>query len=314
MLPKSTNYDRDDTKYFRNVHLIEEQAGIRSLVEAKDTLSQDPSHSIASKYLGWSLLQASGDEINAIENAIHHLSISISSGNSQSILPSRSLLLIPKSDDSQLESLYLFGRACAKMYRITGREQYMKQAYRAYQQAVHHDFHCDTLWMSVGLLYYFGGQLRDCLDAFSRSIRSNSKVPLAWRNVGIVVSSTVFSGNGIVKLRCVFKYDRNGQNLDACDCYERSIELGLRDPQCEERIVALYAHRTQGTALPPLTLEMEDFDISKTTCETHVIDEDGPVEIAALHIDDERTSDGWKSSSDEGSDYDSELESDFEIT
>ena len=66
---------------FRNVHLVEEQAGIRSVAEASEILSQDASHAIASKYLGWTFLQVSGHNINVVMRAIRHLRVSIASGN-----------------------------------------------------------------------------------------------------------------------------------------------------------------------------------------------------------------------------------------
>ena len=82
-LPKFTNYGSDDIKLFRNVHLIEEQPGIGGVIEASEILSQDPSHPIASKYLGWSLLQTSSHSIDAVMDAIRHLNVSIASGNSR---------------------------------------------------------------------------------------------------------------------------------------------------------------------------------------------------------------------------------------
>lgn len=92
MLPKFINHGGDDIILFRNVHFIEGKPGIRSVAEGseilREILSQDPSHPIASKYLGWSLLQASGDDINAIMDAVQHLSASIASGNSPCVFSS----------------------------------------------------------------------------------------------------------------------------------------------------------------------------------------------------------------------------------
>ena len=88
ILPKSTNYDSDEIKLFRNVHLIEEQVGIRSEAEALEILKQDPSHAIASKYMGWSLLQYSRHDINVVMDAISYLKISIASGNAPCVFSS----------------------------------------------------------------------------------------------------------------------------------------------------------------------------------------------------------------------------------
>ena len=73
-----------------------------------------------------------------------------------------------------------------------------KPAYDAYQQAVRIDGRCNTIWLSVGLLYYQIGQYRDCLDCFSRSIRLYPYERLAWRNMGVLVSSTLISGHRTV--------------------------------------------------------------------------------------------------------------------
>ena len=70
-----------------------------------------------------------------------------------------------------------------------------RQAYEAYQQAICLDARCDTLWMSVGLLYYRLNQFKDCLDAFSRSIRLTPYKPLVWRNLGVLVSSSLNGGH-----------------------------------------------------------------------------------------------------------------------
>ncbi|KAL8785991.1 MAG: hypothetical protein Q9195_008402 [Heterodermia aff. obscurata] len=217
MLPKSTNNDLDDIEVFRNVHLVEEQPGIRSVAEASEILSHDPSHPFASKYLGWSLLQASDLTMKTIMNAIQYLRVSIASD-----------------------------------------------------------------------------QWRDCLDALARSTRLNPLVPLVWRNIGIL-------------------YDGYCQYGDALDGYEKAFELGLYDSQCRERLNALELHITQGTALPPLTLQMEDFDANKTTCETHELEEvkNDSIELAALRLENERASDGWRISGDKDGDFESDLENDI---
>ena len=55
---------------------------------------------------------------------------------------------------------------------------------------------------------------------------------------------------------------------------------------------------------------MEDFDISKTACGTHELEEDSSIEIAALQLEDKGASSGWITSNDENSDFESDLESD----
>ena len=220
--------------------------------------------------------------------------------------------MIPKTDGTQLETQYLLGRAWVEAWHIEGQSQdgYLKRAYNAYRQAIYNCDRCDTVWMSIGLLYYFKGQLGDCLDSFAWAVRLNPKVPLVWRNLGFLVSNTVCLGREIVKLRLLFKYEQNNQYLDALNSYEKAFELGLRDIQCLERITALHKYRTQGTALPLLTLQMEDSDISKTTCDTRKFEKDGSIGIAELCLEDECASDGWIKSSDENSDFESDLESD----
>ena len=72
------------------------------------------------------------------------------------------------------------------------------KSYEAYQQAVYRDGRCTTIWLSVGLLYYQLNQYRDCLDGFARSIKLNPSEPLVWRNLGILVSSTLIGGHRTV--------------------------------------------------------------------------------------------------------------------
>ena len=66
-----------------------------------------------------------------------------------------------------------------------------KQAYTAYQEAVNIDGRCPTIWLSVGFFYYQINQYRDCLEAIGRGIRLNPCEPLVWRNLGVLVSSTL---------------------------------------------------------------------------------------------------------------------------
>ena len=102
------------------------------------------------------------------------------------------------------------------------------------------------------------------------------------------------------------QYDRCGQHSDALDSYERAFDLGLRDQQCWIRLSALLQKKRNGTALRPFTLEMEDGDISESTCKARELEEDSSIEIARLHLEDESTSDGWQTSSNEDSDFEND--------
>ena len=73
-----------------------------------------------------------------------------------------------------------------------------QEAYYAYQHSVYYNGRCATVWLSVGLLYYQIGQYRDCLDAFSRAVRLNPYEMLVWRNLGVLVSSTLVGGHRTV--------------------------------------------------------------------------------------------------------------------
>ena len=69
-----------------------------------------------------------------------------------------------------------------------------QEAYYAYQHCAYYNGRSATVWLSVGLLYYQIGQYTDCLDAFRRAIRVNPYEPLVWRNLGVLVSSTLIDG------------------------------------------------------------------------------------------------------------------------
>ena len=102
-------------------------------------------------------------------------------------------MLISELDATRPESHYLLGRAymLLRQYRGQSEPDPIEQAYNAYQQAVYFDGCCNILWMSVGLLYFHANQRRDALDAMARSIRLYPYEPLVWRNLGLLVSSTL---------------------------------------------------------------------------------------------------------------------------
>ena len=71
------------------------------------------------------------------------------------------------------------------------------EAYEAYQQALYRDGRCNTIWLSTGLLYYQINKYRDCLDCLSRSVRLYPYELLVWRDLGVLVSSTLNGGHRI---------------------------------------------------------------------------------------------------------------------
>ena len=81
LLPSDDTLQRDDTKLFRNIHLVERRAPIKSVAEAEEILRQDPSDSDAYRYLGWYLLQDQEQNVNNTKAAVTHLRKSIAYGN-----------------------------------------------------------------------------------------------------------------------------------------------------------------------------------------------------------------------------------------
>lgn len=81
LLPSDNNLKRDDVKMFRNIHLVERTALIKSVAEAEGILKQDPSDSNAHRYLGWYTLQAQEQNESSVRAAVTHLKQSISYGN-----------------------------------------------------------------------------------------------------------------------------------------------------------------------------------------------------------------------------------------
>ena len=57
------------------------------MLEAKAALDEDPYHPLASKYLGWDLLNGQDWSIEATELAIQYLETSIASGDLTSLIP-----------------------------------------------------------------------------------------------------------------------------------------------------------------------------------------------------------------------------------
>ena len=99
------------------------------------------------------------------------------------------------------------------------------------------------------------------------------------------------------------KYDHcKHQEQDVIDAFTRAFDLGLEDPECQDRLTALQQHKSNGTLLPPSSMQMIDFDLRTATYDTHELDEHGPVQIADLRLDDDSDdadSDDWESASDE---------------
>ena len=100
------------------------------------------------------------------------------------------------------------------------------------------------------------------------------------------------------------KYDNcNHQEEEDVDfAFTRAFDLGLEDPECQERLNALQQHKSNGTPLPPPSMQMIDSDLRTATYERHELDEHGAVEIAGLRLDDDSDdadSDDWETASDE---------------
>ena len=86
------------------------------------------------------------------------------------------------------------------------------------------------------------------------------------------------------------------------DAFTRAFELGLEDPECQDRLSALRQYRSNGTPLPPSSMEMIDSDLQTATYDTHELDEHGPVDIADLRLDDDSDDadiEYWETASDE---------------
>lgn len=66
---------------FRNIHLVENTAPIKSVPEAEEILRQNPSDSDAYRYLGWYILQDQEQNVSSIKAAVTHLKQSIAYGN-----------------------------------------------------------------------------------------------------------------------------------------------------------------------------------------------------------------------------------------
>ena len=81
LLPSDNTLKRDDTKLFRNIHLVERRAPIESVAAAEEILRQDPYDSNAYRYLGWYLLQDQEQNVSSIKAAVTHLKKSTAFGN-----------------------------------------------------------------------------------------------------------------------------------------------------------------------------------------------------------------------------------------
>ena len=81
MLPGKFDWERDEIRKFRNVHLVENRPPIASAEEAERILEREPLDSSASHYLGWHLLCSRKGSADTVEKAIFWLQRSLSNGN-----------------------------------------------------------------------------------------------------------------------------------------------------------------------------------------------------------------------------------------
>ena len=80
MLCSKTDWEWDEIRNFRNVHLVENRPPIASVEEAERILEQEPLDSNASHYLGWHLLYARKGSADTVEKAIFWLQRSLFNG------------------------------------------------------------------------------------------------------------------------------------------------------------------------------------------------------------------------------------------
>ena len=102
-----------------------------------------------------------------------------------------------------MESHYLLGRChmLLWLYQDHSHEDFLRQAYNAYQEALYSDGdRCSTVWISTALLFFYANQYYDCLNNLTRSIRLDPYEPHTWRNLGILVSSTFSNGRRCLQL------------------------------------------------------------------------------------------------------------------
>ena len=102
-----------------------------------------------------------------------------------------------------MEGHYLLARlhVLLALYQDYSCEDHLQQAWNAYREALNFDGdRCSTVCMSVALFCFYIRQPRDCFDYMGRSIHLDSYEPLAWRNLGILVSSTLSSGQRSLQL------------------------------------------------------------------------------------------------------------------
>ena len=80
LLPYDSDGKDDDIRAFRNIHLVERKASIKSLAEARKALELDPLDASALQFLGCHLLQSRTHTGNIIEDDISLLRKSVVSG------------------------------------------------------------------------------------------------------------------------------------------------------------------------------------------------------------------------------------------
>ena len=83
------------------------------------------------------------------------------------------------------------------------------------------------------------------------------------------------------------------------DAFTRAFDLGLEDPECQDRLNALQQYESNETLISPSSMQMKDSDLRQTTYDKHELDEHGPVEIADLRLDDDSDDDSDDADSDD---------------
>ena len=105
------------------------------------------------------------------------------------------------------------------------------------------------------------------------------------------------------------KYDSCNQQRDAIEAYTKAFDFGLDDSQYQDRLIALQDYMLYGTDPPPLTIQMEDFDLRTATYNLYELGQHDQIEIAGLSLENESdgaesetASDDWQITSSDESD------------
>lgn len=95
--------------------------------------------------------------------------------------------LIFFSDPFDSQSWYLLGRAYLELHETKYRSALLL-ANGCFQAAIRGNGSCPDYWLSVPVFYYLAGAYLDSIDVITQVLRLNPYLPLAWYNVGILVS------------------------------------------------------------------------------------------------------------------------------